>query len=147
VVARERIELPLAAKILLGIALVVCFAPFLGYLLLGLVFFPMWVVMLVGAAAQGDGDAILIFGLLLLIIGGVFGVIALHNVLSRLYGLEVKRYDSRFVLAGLFAGMLSVLGGGAYLGFGWFALSAAVLTIILIVLDHQFLFSDLKPGI
>ena len=143
----KRSRLPPGAKILLGIALVVCFAPFLGYLLLGLVFFPMWVVMLVGGAAQGDGDAILILGLLLPIIGGVFGVIALHNVLSRLYGREVKRYDSRVVLAGLFAGMLSVLGGVPYLGFGWFALCAVVLTIILIVLDHEFLFSDLKPGV
>jgi hypothetical protein len=60
------------------------------------------------------------------------------------YGLETRRHDSRFVFFGLLIGLLSLLGGTAYLEIGWFGLAAALLTCYLIVLDFEYLFSDFK---
>ena len=140
-------RLSLTARILLGVALTVSFAPLLGYLLLGLLFFPMWFTMLIYGIGNGDLESFLsLLWLLLLILGGVMGAFALHNVVSRLYGLETRRYDSRLVFSGLLVGLLSVLGGMAYIGLGWFALAPALLTCCLIVLDHEYLFSDFKAG-
>ena len=110
-------RLSLTARILLGVALTVSFAPLLGYLLLGLLFFPMWFTMLIYGIGNGDLESFLsLLWLLLLILGGVMGAVALHNVVSRLYGL------------------------------GWFALAPALLTCCLIVLDYEYLFSDFKAG-
>ena len=123
------------------------FAPLLGYLLLGLLFFPMWFAMSIHGIANGDLESFLsLVWLLLLILGGVMGTVALHNVVSRLYGLEYRRYDSRFVFSALLVGLLSVIGGMAYIGLGWFALAPALLTCCLIVLDYEYLFSDFKAG-
>jgi hypothetical protein len=135
------------ARILLAVALTVSFAPLLGYLLLGLLFFPMWFAMLIVSITNGDLESFLSLGwVLTLILGGVMGTVALHNVVSRMYGLEYRRFDSRFVFSGLLVGLLSMLGGMAHIGLGWFALVPTSLTCFLIVLDYEYLFSDFNAG-
>jgi len=60
-------------KVILGIALAASFAPFLGYLALGLLFLPMWLLMFGLALIQGDPEVIHFMPVGVPMLGGLAG--------------------------------------------------------------------------
>ena len=133
-----------AGKILLGVALAVSFAPFLGFLLLGLLFLPMQLALFFHAVLNRNPEWIYSLPVILPILGGVAGVAAMHNVVGRVYGQPVKNHDARLVIVGLVLGLLALVGSVYVVELPIFAVLAAVVTAYVVYLDREYLFS--KPS-
>ena len=67
-------------KVILGIALAVSFAPFLAYLLFGLLFLPMWLLMFGIALIQGDPEVIHFMPVVVPLLGGLAGTASMSHV-------------------------------------------------------------------
>ena len=91
-------------KVILGIALAVSFAPFLAYLLFGLLFLPMWLLMFGIALIQGDPEVIHFMPVVVPLLGGLAGTASMYHVICRVYGFSAKKRDSRWVLVGILGG-------------------------------------------
>jgi hypothetical protein len=129
-------------KVILGIALAVSFAPFLGYLALGLLFLPMWLLMLGIALIQGDPEVVHFMPVVVPMLAGLAGVASMHNVICRIYGLSVKERDPRWVIAGILGGLGAIYYSLVLIPVAWFAASATVLTVYLVFLDREYLFAN-----
>lgn len=77
-------------KILLGVALAVSFAPFLGFLMPGLLFLPMQLALFAHMVLTLDALSIHSLPIILPTLGGLAGAAAMHNEVGRWYGLPVK---------------------------------------------------------
>ena len=133
-------------KLILGIALAVSFAPFLGYLALGLLFLPMWLLMFGLALIQGDPEVIHFMPVVIPMLGGLAGAWSMYHVISRVYGLSVRKRDSRWVMAGILAGLGAMFYSLTLISLAWFAASAAALTLYLVYLDREYLFAKPDAG-
>ena len=129
-------------KFLLGSALAATLAPFVGYLAVGLFFMPLWLSMLFISILKGFEGASEVLLLVLLFVGGVAGLFALHNVVSRLYGLPAPAPAPGRVISGIVAGLLSLAGAQYLLELPVFAAAAAAVTLLVIYLDRKFLFGS-----
>jgi len=129
-------------KVILGIALAVSFAPFLAYLLFGLLFLPMWLLMFGVALIQGDPEVIHFMPVVVPLLGGLAGTASMYRVICRVYGFSAKKRDSRWVLAGILGGLGAIFYSLVLFPLAWFAASAAVLTLYLVFLDREFLFAN-----
>jgi len=127
-------------KILLGVALAVSYAPFLGFLLLGLLFLPMQLALLLYGIFDLDPESIHTLPIILPILGGLAGVAAMHNVVGRVYGLPVKSHDPRLIMSGLILGLLALFGSLYVTRLVGFTVFAAVVTAYIVYLDRKFLF-------
>ena len=132
-------------KVILGIALAVSFAPFLGYLAFGLLFLPMWLLMFGLALIQGDPEVIHFMPVVVPMLGGLAGAWSMGHVISRVYGLSERKPDSRWVMAGIFAGLGAMLYSLTLIPMAWFAGSAAALTLYVVYLDREYLFAKPDP--
>jgi hypothetical protein len=133
-------------KVILGIALAVSFAPFLGYLALGLLFLPMWLLMFGLALIQGDPEVVHFLPVVVPMLGGLAGAWSMYYVIGRVYGLPVRVRDSRRVIAGILAGLAAMFYSLTLIPMAWFAAPAAVLTVYLVLLDREHLFAKPKAG-
>jgi hypothetical protein len=133
-------------KVILGIALAVSFAPFLGYLALGLLFLPMWLLMFGIALIQGDPEVVHFVPVVVPMLAGLAGVASMHHVICRVYGLSVRRRDSRWVIAGILGGLGAMFYSLVLIPMAWFAACAAVLTVYLVFLDRKNLFTNPEAG-
>lgn len=131
-------------KVVLGIALAVSFAPFLGCLALGLLFLPMWLLMFGIALIQGDPEVIHFMPVVVALFAGLGGTASMHHVVRRVYGLPVKERDSRWVIAGIVSGLGAIAYSLVLFPMAWFAAPAALLTSYLVFLDRDYLFA--RPG-
>ena len=129
-------------KVILGIALAVSFAPFLGYLALGLLFLPMWLLMFGIALIQGDPEVVHFLPVVVPMLAGLAGVASMYHVTCRVYGLSVKERDSRWVIAGILSGLGAMFYSLVLIPMAWFAVSATVLTVYLVFLDREYLFAN-----
>lgn len=126
-------------RVMLGLALAVSFAPFMGYLAFGLFFLPMWLLVFITALVQGDPEVVHILPLLLSMLGGLAGVASMYHVVSRVYGLRVKARDARWIMAGILAGLCAVFYSAVLFPVAWFGASAFVLTAYLVYLEREYL--------
>ena len=133
-------------RVILGIALAVSFAPFLGYLAVGLVFLPMWLLVFFTALIQGDPGVTHILPLLLSMLGGLAGVVSMYSVVGRVYGLPVKTLDTRTIVGGILAGLCAMGYAVVLFPVAWFGTSAAMLTVYLVYLDRDYLLAGLIAG-
>jgi hypothetical protein len=133
-------------KVILGIALAVSFAPFLGYLALGLLFLPMWLLMFGLALIQGDPEVIHFMPVVVPMLSGLAGAWSMYHVIGRVYGLSVRKRDSRWVMAGIFAGLGAMFYSLTLIPMAWFAAPAAALTLYLVYLDREYLFAKPDAG-
>ena len=130
-------------RVILGIALAVSFAPFLGYLAVGLFFLPMWLLVFITALIQGDPEVVHVLPLLLSMLGGLVGAASMYHVVGRVYGLPVKTRDTRWVVGGILAGLCALGYSVALFPVAWFGASATVLTAYLVYLDREYLLAGL----
>ena len=130
-------------RVILGIALAVSFAPFMGYLAVGLFFLPMWLLVFITALIQGDPGVVHVLPLLLSMFGGLVGAASMYHVVGRVYGLPVKTRDTRRVLGGILAGLCALGYSVVLFPVAWFGASAAVLTAYLVYLDREHLLAGL----
>ena len=133
-------------KVILGIALAASFAPFLGYLALGLLFLPMWLLMFGLALIQGDPEVIHFMPVVTPMLGGLAGAWSMYHVIGHVYGLPVTMRDSRWVIAGILAGLVAMFYSLTLAPMAWFAASASVLTVYLVFLDREFLVTTSNAG-
>lgn len=133
-------------KVILGIALAVSFAPFLAYLALGLLFLPMWLLMFGLALIQGDPEVIHFIPVVVPMLGGLAGAWSMYHVIRRVYGLPVKARNSRWVMAGILAGLGAMIYSLVLIPMAWFAAPAAVLTVYLVFLDREYLLTKPNAG-
>lgn len=131
-------------RVILGIALAITFAPFLGYLAFGLFFLPMWILVFVTALIQGDPEVIHVMTLLLLMLGGVAGTVSMYHVVRHVFGLPARKRDARWVMAGILAGLCAIFYSVVFFPVAWFAASAALLTGYLVYLDREYFLAG--PG-
>lgn len=129
-------------KVILGIALAVSFAPFLGYLALGLLFLPMWLLMFGIALIQGDPEVVHFMPVVVPLLAGLAGTASMYHVICRVYGLSVRKRDSRWVMAGILAGLGAIFFSPVLFPMTWFAVSAAALTAYLVFLEREYFFAN-----
>ena len=127
-------------------ALAVSFAPFLGYLALGLLFLPMWLLMFGIALIQGEPEVVHFMPVVVPMLAGLAGVASMFHVICRVYGWSVKKRDSRWVLAGIVGGLGAMFYSLVLIPMAWFAASATVVTVYLVVLDREYLFAKPEAG-
>ncbi len=130
-------------KVILGIALAVSFGPFLGYLAVGLLFLPMWLLMFGVSLIKGDPEVIHFMPVVVPLFGGLAGAASMLHVTCRVYGLPVMKRDPRWVMAGVLGGLGAMFYSLVLFPMAWFAASAAMLTLYLVFLDRAYLFG--KP--
>jgi len=133
-------------KVILGIALAASFAPFLGCLALGLLFLPMWLLMFGLALIQGDPEVIHFMPVVVPMLGGLAGAVSMHHVVCRVYGLPVRKRDSRWVIAGIMAGLGAMFYSATLFPVAWFVVPATALTLYLVYVDREYLFEKRNAG-
>ena len=131
---------------MLGLALAVSFAPFLGYLAFGLLFLPMWLLVFITALVQGDPEVVHLLPLLVSLLGGLAGVASMYHVVGRVYGLRVKARDARWIMGGILAGLCALLYSAVLFPVTWFGASAFALTVYLVYLERKYLLAGLAGG-